>query len=78
MKKDSIGNLVNGMKARIVGYADGNAVYRGKLLALGLTRGAEIRLVNQAPFGGPVAIEVRGFNLLLRRAEAAVVQVTPI
>ena len=78
MEKHSIGNLGNGMKARIVGYTDGNPAYRAKLLALGLTRGVEIRLVNQAPFGDPVAIEVRGFNLSLRRAEAAVVQVMPL
>lgn len=78
METLSIGNLVNGMKARIVGYADGNPAYRAKLLALGLTRGVEVCVVNQAPFGDPVAIQVRGFNLSLRRAEAAVVQVTPL
>lgn len=78
MEKQSIGSLVNGMKAKIVGYTDGNPAYRAKLLALGLTRGVEIRLVNQAPFGDPVAIQVRGFNLSLRRAEAACVQVMPL
>ena len=73
--KTTLSDLTKGMKARIVGYASGNMTYRSKLLALGLTRGAEIRLVNQAPFGDPVEIEVRGFHLSLRRAEAAVVEV---
>ena len=73
--KTTLSDLTKGMKARIVGYASGNLTYRSKLLALGLTRGAEIRLVNQAPFGDPVEIEVRGFHLSLRRAEAAVVEV---
>ena len=72
--KTTLSDLTKGMKARIVGYASGNLTYRSKLLALGLTRGAEIRLVNQAPFGDPVEIEVRGFHLSLRRAEAAVVE----
>lgn len=76
--KTTLSDLTKGMKARIVGYASGNLTYRSKLLALGLTRGAEIRLVNQAPFGDPVEIEVRGFHLSLRRAEAAVVEVCVI
>ena len=71
----TLSDLTKGMKARIIGYASGNSTYRSKLLALGMTRGAEIRLVNQAPFGDPVEIEVRGFHLSLRRAEAAVVEV---
>ncbi len=75
MKTMSLGTLVKGMKAKIVGYSEGNPAYRSKLLALGLTRGAVVRFVNQAPMGDPVEIEVRGFHLSLRRAEAAVVEV---
>lgn len=52
--------------------------YRAKLLALGLTRGAKIRFVNEAPMGDPVEIEVRGFHLTLRKAEAAVLKVRKI
>lgn len=59
----------------IVGYNKGNAAYRAKLLALGLTRGVRLRLVNVAPLGDPVNLEVRGFHLSLRRAEAAVLKV---
>ena len=49
--------------------------YRAKLLALGLTRGAKIRLVNEAPLGDPIDIEVRGFHLSLRKDEASVLKV---
>ncbi len=76
MKTMSLGNLGKGMKATVVGYAEGNPAYRAKLLALGLTRGAVVKFVNQAPMGDPVEIEVRGFHLSLRRAEAAVVEVS--
>lgn len=75
MNTMSLGNLVKGMKAKVVGYAEGNPAYRAKLLALGLTRGAVVKLINQAPMGDPIEIEVRGFHLSLRRAEAAVVEV---
>ncbi len=75
MNTISLSNLVRGMKAKVVGYTEGNPAYRAKLLALGLTRGAVVQLVNQAPLGDPVEIEVRGFHLSLRKAEAAVVEV---
>jgi ferrous iron transport protein A len=64
-----------GQTVEIVGYAAGNAAYRAKLLALGLTRGTRLTLVNVAPLGDPLDFEVRGFHLSLRKAEASVLKV---
>ncbi len=74
----TINDLKPGTKARITGYLEGIATYRTKLLALGLTRGAEIKITGIAPLGDPVSLEARGFELSLRKAEAAVVEVEPI
>ena len=74
----TISNLSPGMRARITGYEAGNRAYRGKLLALGLTRGTTIRLINAAPLGDPVQLEVRGCNVSVRKAEAAVVRVDAV
>jgi len=41
---------------------------------MGLTRGTEITVVRVAPLGDPVDIKVRGFNISLRKEEAAVLQ----
>ena len=71
-------NLTPGMTARITGYRPGDRAYRCKLLALGLTRGTMVRLVNRAPLGDPVQCEVRGCKLSLRQAEAAVMQVEAV
>jgi ferrous iron transport protein A len=59
-----------GAKARIVGYENENDDFFARLLALGLTKGAVITLKKIAPLGDPVELEVRGFNLSLRKAEA--------
>ena len=61
-----------GQTAKIVGYRGGFSPYRTRLLAMGLTRGASVRLLKVAPMGDPVEIEVRGFNLSLRKREADV------
>ena len=76
--KSSLSNLAKGMKARVVGYAQGNPAYRARLLALGITRGVVVEVVNLAPLGDPVEISVRGFHLSLRRSEASVVEVVPV
>ncbi len=74
----TVSEMTPGQTAEIIGYHAGNAAYRAKLLALGLTRGARLRLVNVAPLGDPLNLEVRGFHLSLRRAEAAVLKVRAV
>ena len=67
--------LKEGELAEITGYKLGNATYRAKLLALGLTHGVKIKIINVAPLGDPFEIAVRGYHLSLRRDEVSVVKV---
>lgn len=67
-----------GQTVEITGYQPGHHAYRAKLLALGLTRGARLTLKNVAPLGDPVELEVRGYRLSLRKAEAAVLNVKAV
>lgn len=39
-------------------------------LDMGLTTGVVVTLERAAPFGDPIAIRLRGYSLLLRRAQA--------
>jgi len=48
-----------------------------RLLEMGLTPGVPVRVVAQAPLGDPLEVEVRGYRLSIRRAEAARVAVDP-
>ncbi|MFQ3619574.1 MAG: FeoA family protein [Spirochaetales bacterium] len=66
-------DLSVGEEAAIVGYAPSDPGYRNKLLSLGLTKDTKIRLIQMAPLGDPVEIEVRGFRLSLRKDEADVI-----
>lgn len=67
--------LKKGELAEITGYKLGNAAYRAKLLALGLTHGVKVKIINVAPLGDPFEIAVRGYHLSLRRDEVGVVKV---
>ena len=66
----SLGNLQVNEKGKVVGYAGKSGAYREKLLAMGLTKGAEFEVVRVAPLGDPVEITLMGFNLSLRKGEA--------
>ena len=46
-----------------------------RLRELGLVAGTRVRALRWAPLGDPLEIELRGYRLSLRRAEAALVEV---
>lgn len=68
-------NLKPGERARVVRFASGDRGYRQRLLAMGLTPGAEFTVRRRAPLGDPIEIAVRNFTLTLRKAEAAILVV---
>ena len=71
----TLAELKQGDMAEILGYSMGNTHYRAKLLALGLTRGVQIKVVGVAPLGDPFELAVRGYHLSLRRDEVGVIKV---
>ena len=71
----TLGDLQSGDRARVTGFTGASPSYRRKLLAMGLTPGAELSVTRLAPMGDPVEISVRGFAMSLRRGEAVAVLV---
>lgn len=71
----TMAELKTGELAEIVGYTLGNVAYRAKLLALGLTHGVQIKVINVAPLGDPFEIAVRGYHLSLRKDEVDVIKI---
>ena len=43
-------------------------------MALGLLPGTDVRVINRAPLGDPLEIEVRGCRLSIRAAEAGLIE----
>jgi len=57
---------------------NGEGFIRRRILDLGLTVGSKVKVVATAPLGDPIDIEVKGFNLSIRRNEASAVKVRPV
>ncbi|HIU59531.1 MAG TPA: ferrous iron transport protein A [Candidatus Scatosoma pullistercoris] len=52
----------------------GEGAVRRRLFDMGVTPGADVKLRKKAPLGDPVEITIRGYELTLRKAEAACVE----
>ena len=77
MTDRSLDRLRPGQWGRVVAiHAAGEL--RGRLADMGLTPGVEVLLRRIAPFGDPLEISLRGYELSLRRADAKNVLVRPI
>ncbi|WP_051906901.1 Fe(2+) transporter permease subunit FeoB [Methylomarinum vadi] len=67
----SLREMKVGERGRVADYDKSFLPYRQKMLAMGLTIGAEFEVIRSAPLGDPVEIRVRGTDLSLRRNEVA-------
>ena len=45
-----------------------------RVLSLGLVQGTEVKVLNVAPLGDPITIEVRGSHISLRKNEASIIK----
>jgi len=48
-----------------------------RLQEMGLLPGTAVKVVRRAPLGDPIELEVRGYKLSIRKAEAAGISVRP-
>lgn len=53
----------------------GEGAIRRRLFDMGVTPGAELTMRKKAPLGDPIEINLRGYELTLRKVEAACVEV---
>lgn len=70
----TLANVPIGGRARIV-TVGGDPTLQQRLLELGLLPGVEVAVVRAAPLGDPLEIRLLGYNLSVRRSEAAHVNV---
>lgn len=65
--------IQNGKKVRIKRIQ--SSFLKPKLMEMGILEGDFVQVLFKAPFGDPIAINVKGYTLSLRKDEAALVEV---
>ena len=69
LKEIACGQTVNVKKLM------GEGAIKRRIMDMGITKGVEIFVRKVAPLGDPVEVTVRGYELSLRRADAAIIEV---
>ena len=63
-----------GTSARVMKLRGDGAVKR-RIMDMGITKGTEVLVRKVAPLGDPIEVKVRGYELSLRKADAAMIEV---
>ena len=74
MATKPLNELRPGEKAKIVKVGGKGGIHR-RILDMGVVSGTEVEVKRVAPLGDPIQIRVKGYNLTLRKEEAANIQV---
>jgi len=67
-------NVPIGKTVKVVKIAGEGAIKR-RIMDMGITKGVDIYVRKVAPLGDPVEIQVRGYELSLRKADADMIEV---
>lgn len=75
LKLHSLNELKVGQRGIVLDVKSTNVFIRRRLFDMGITKGVEVKVKKIAPLGDPVSIELRGYELALRKEELKNVQV---
>lgn len=64
-------------EAGVISRVNGTGPVKRRIVDMGLVTGTQVSVLKLAPLGDPMEIKVKNFNLSLRKAEAAAVEVDP-
>ena len=73
-KKSTLADLEIGADAKVLAV-NGNSPVTRRLMEMGVVPGVSVRVIKTAPFGDPIEIRVRNYNLALRRSEAENIEI---
>ena len=59
----------------VVRRLNGEGAIKRRIMDMGITPGTAVKVIKTAPLGDPVEINVRGYELSLRKEEAARIEV---
>ena len=59
----------------VVTKIEGDSAYKRRIMDMGITKGSELYIRKVAPLGDPIEVTVRGYELSLRKEDAAMIDV---
>ena len=74
----NLSELKIGEKARVLKLNIENKQIKRHLLDMGITRGVEVKIKKIAPMGDPIDLELRDYELCIRKADLKQIEVEVI
>ena len=62
-------------QSAVIKKLHGEGALKRRIMDMGLTKGTEIYVRKVAPLGDPIEVNVRGYELSLRKADAEMIEV---
>lgn len=69
LKQAKVGDRVK------VAKIHGQGAIKRRIMDMGITKGTEVYIRRVAPFGDPIEVTVRGYELSIRKADAEIIEV---
>ena len=69
-KQEHLSDLKIGQKCKVLALHNDNPQLRRRLLDMGITKGVIVEIKKIAPFGDPIDITLRGYELCIRLSDA--------
>lgn len=77
-ERGSLADLRKGQIAKVISMQSDNPSLRRRMLDMGITRGVVLEVKKIAPFGDPIDLWLRGYELCVRRKDVEGIEVEVI
>ncbi|MBQ6848176.1 MAG: ferrous iron transport protein A [Clostridia bacterium] len=74
---ETLKNVRVGSRVRVI-RLNGEGAIKRRIMDMGITKGVQIYVRKVAPLGDPIEINVRGYELSLRKTDAEMIEVEKI
>ena len=69
LKELAVGN------SAVIKRVNAKGALKQRFIDMGLTKGTEVKVVKIAPLGDPIELDVRGYNLSIRKDDAKDIEI---
>ena len=69
LRQANIGDTVKVVKLH------GEGAVKRRIMDMGITKGVEVQIRKVAPLGDPIVVNVRGYELSIRKADAEMIEI---
>ena len=76
--KTTLDLIPKGMKIKVNHIHTADHIFKRRLMDMGITEGVQIKVKKIAPLGDPIDIELRGYELCLRKKDLSLIEVEVI